>query len=1010
MVVTDLLEVLKKNDLTRAVPPAELEELASRLTVEVFQLGESVVRRGERGDAFYIVYSGRARVVDDSVKEKPVTLAVLTAGDGFGERALFRDEPRGHTVRAAGTLTVLKLQADAFRALVAAHPELTGTLETRIRQQTEFNFLKQLGILAHLSPAKTQELLGQLERRELQDGELLFQEGEPGDSAFLVREGRIQILKQDGLTSRQVSVLSAGALLGEISLLYGAPRAASARAEGPATVLRMSAALLEQYVATEDTKALILQQATNRLQQNDTLLMQEPAAAEPEAERPGLHSRPAVLGHGLLARTLPVVVADVPALAGLACLAMIDAAHRRTPPSDREVDRRLTQPSQATLLSLARDAEQRGYFTRLLKLSLAELSDVPLPCLAERNDGSCVIVFKVDARQVAVAHPLTGLERLSAAEFAAAWNGRLLTVTPAPVFAESGGRLASIFRQMAAMARPYRDGIAAVAAITLMTQVFGLAGPLFTQVIVDKVLVSGDRSLLHLLLVGSLVVTAFQLGAGTLREYLVAHLVRRLNGLMQLRFFHHILALPQKTIVRWTVGDLLLRFGENEKLLALVSQSGLKIVLDSTTIVMYAFILLAQNATLAGVAIVFLLGFVALMLFSSPRLRAGDRLVFASAQATQSHLIETVTGIQTVKSLAAEGTTFTRGYGLITDQQVRERRFAGLTFNISLISTALNQSASVVILGFGAVLTLKGELTTGELVAFNGIFAAMVAPVMGLVKVWDELQEVRVSFERTGEILREPAEREPADAVAPLLQGHVVFRNVSFRYGEEGENVLSDVSFEAFPGQKVALVGRSGSGKTTLASLLIDLYQPTEGAIVVDQVDIRQMSKTALRRQVGVVEQAPFLFSGTIRENIARSDPGADLERIVAASTIAGAHAFVSQLPLGYDTPIGERGTSLSGGQRQRLVIARAILGNPRILILDEATSALDTESEHLIQKNLDSVMKGRTSFVIAHRLSTVRNADLILVMDKGRLVESGTHAELMERHGLYHYLNASAA
>jgi ATP-binding cassette subfamily B protein len=290
------------------------------------------------------------------------------------------------------------------------------------------------------------------------------------------------------------------------------------------------------------------------------------------------------------------------------------------------------------------------------------------------------------------------------------------------------------------------------------------------------------------------------------------------------------------------------------------------------------------------------------------------------------------------------------------------------------------------------------------------LLGQIITPFQRLTVLWNQLQEVVIAVERINDVLdAEPEEdlQHQARQSLPEVRGHIRFENVTFRYHPESDtNVLENLSFEVNPGQMVALVGRSGSGKTTISKLVLGLYPPTDGKVLVDGQDITSISLRSLRQQVGVVDQDTFLFGSTIRENISLAHPGATLSEVIEAGKLAGADEFIKKLPMGYETQIGEGGGLLSGGQRQRIAIARALLGNPKLLILDEATSHLDTESERIIQRNLNTILKGRTTLVIAHRLSTVRNADLILVLDRGVLIESGNHSELMAKRGHYFYLN----
>ncbi|MDB9378249.1 peptidase domain-containing ABC transporter, partial [Nodularia sphaerocarpa] len=399
-----------------------------------------------------------------------------------------------------------------------------------------------------------------------------------------------------------------------------------------------------------------------------------------------------------------------------------------------------------------------------------------------------------------------------------------------------------------------------------------------------------------------------------------------------------------------------------------------------------------------------------LAIVATPFFRRINREAFNAAANENSYLIQSLTGISSIRSMAIEQTVRWHWEELLNN--VIKKTFAGqiISNKMQLFSSSIETLVTTGLLWFGAWLVIQNELTIGQLVAFNMLLGNIIRPFQRLVVLWNQFQEVVISTERINDVLSaEPEEDlhyQPRQFL-PRLEGHIKFENVTFRYHPESDiNVLENLSFEILPEQTVAVVGRSGSGKTTLAKMILGLYLPTDGKVLIDAQDVTSISLRSLRSQIGVVDQDTFLFGGTIRENISIAHPEATLEEIIEAASLAGADEFIKLMPTGYETQIGEGGGMLSGGQRQRIAIARALLGNPRLLLLDEATSHLDSESERIIQNNLKTILKGRTSLIIAHRLSTVRNADLILVLDRGLLVESGTHDELIAKKGHYFYLN----
>ncbi|NET51517.1 MAG: peptidase domain-containing ABC transporter, partial [Merismopedia sp. SIO2A8] len=492
------------------------------------------------------------------------------------------------------------------------------------------------------------------------------------------------------------------------------------------------------------------------------------------------------------------------------------------------------------------------------------------------------------------------------------------------------------------------------------------------------------------------------------RQYLLSYVSNRFDLTLISGFIRHTIALPLKFFESRRVGDIITRVQENQKIQKFLVDRVVLAWLDVVTGVVYLGLMAYYNWQLTILVLCLIPPIVILALGATPFLRRITRDIFKQAADQNSSLVELISGVEAIKSAAVERDVRWRWEEKLTRQLNAQFRGAKLGIGLESANGLVQVVGSTALLWFGASLVIQDQLTIGQFVAFNMMMGYVISPIVSLANLWDELQEVTVAVERLNDVFEATPEESPLAPMLmlPPLTGHVILENITFRYDQEGDrNTLQNIALDIPSGTTLAIVGRSGSGKTTLIKLLQGLYHPNSGRVLMDSHDIRHVSPPSLRQQIGVVPQDCFLFSGTILENITLYRPNCSLEEVVEAAKLAEAHAFIQALPLGYNTKVGERGSTLSGGQRQRIAIARALVGKPPILILDEATSSLDTESERRFQRNLKQLSRNRTTFIIAHRLSTVREADQIVVLDRGIIAELGTHVELMNRKGLYYHL-----
>jgi len=640
-------------------------------------------------------------------------------------------------------------------------------------------------------------------------------------------------------------------------------------------------------------------------------------------------------------------------------------------------------------------AKSLGLKAKITEQDIDRLKMAALPALVIRNDGKHFILAKVVEDKVLIHDLEEGRPKsLSVEEFQAVYQGRLFVVASR---ASVLGQLAKFdFTWFIPAVIKYRKLLLEVLAISFFIQMFALITPLFFQVVMDKVLVHRGFTTLDVIAIGLLCITLFEITLSALRNYIFSHTTSRIDVELGARLFRHILALPLAYFEARRVGDTVARVRELENIRNFLTGSALTSVLD----LFFAFIFIAVMFFYSGwltLIVVISLPIYAIWSASiTPTLRNRLNDKFAKGAENQSFLVETISGMGTIKALAVDPQMTRRWDNQLAAYIASSFRVTRLA-NIGQHGIQLVQKLVIVAtMWWGAKLVIAGEMSVGQLIAFNMLAGQVAAPIVRLAQLWQEFQQVGISIERLGDVLNTRTELNNSRLALPPIQGDISFEGVVFRYRPDTAEVLKGINLEIQAGEIIGIVGRSGSGKSTIAKLAQRLYVPERGRVLVDGNDLALADPAWLRRQIGVVLQENLLFNSSVRDNIAITDPGMPLERVMHAAQMAGAHEFIMELPEGYDTIVGEHGASLSGGQRQRVAIARALVCDPRILIFDEATSALDYESERAVMANMRSICRGRTVIIIAHRLSTVRMANKIIVIEKGQIVEEGTPEALL--------------
>lgn len=656
---------------------------------------------------------------------------------------------------------------------------------------------------------------------------------------------------------------------------------------------------------------------------------------------------------------------------------------------------------------LQKIAKKHRIRSNLVRPTVEELREVNYPVIAKLTDGSYVPVGSINdevalvidpKQQKAVAIPIK--------TFLEIWTNDFL-VFSASFSWDYFKKRYNIDWFMQVMIR-YKKPLSEVLAGSFFLQLMGIGMPLITQVIIDKVIGNNGMSTLTVIGCSMIVFFFMQSLLSFLKTYLLNHTTNKLDAILGTRMFRHLVALPLPYYESRRVGDTVLRVNAVSRIREFFTGQGLTTILDVFFSFIFVAFMLWYSVPLTLISLSIIPLYIVQNIWAVPIMRKKVSEVWSTKAANNAFQIESITNIETIKALAVEPQFVNRWENLVA-RNIR-KNFENSKFNlvVNSFTNLIQGTISMAILWYGGHMVMDGYFTLGQLIAFQMISKQAMDPITKLFTMWPHLQLIALALERVGDILNAPIEpviNEIGKRGENRIDGAIEFNDVSFRYRVDLPLVLKNINLQVAPGEKVGIVGRSGSGKSTLTSLVQNLYLPESGKITVGGIRTTEANLGWLRDQIGVVMQENYLFNSSVRDNIAIGRPTASMDEIIRAARLAGAHDFILELKEGYDTKVGERGDALSGGQRQRIAIARALLANPPILIFDEATSALDYESERIIMNNMNAIGQNRTMLIIAHRLSAVRRCNKIIVVDKGQIVESGSHDQLMELGGLYKYL-----
>lgn len=955
--------------------PTVFERVVNLIEPLRYRMGQAILVKDNLPARIAILFEGKARLLGYAPSiEAPQTLSRLEPGAIIGATSIIRNVPC-ETVISSGESVCLTLKVSDFIELLNKQPDIATIFRNSINLIEIFDLigaeLNRRGKVVHDLKELATKAIHHATILNLPNGKTPLSQIDPNLLWFVSSEGSNYPVGSVINPSSGNDIQSTGK---GVRLIGFADHTLS----------------FEQPTTTD-----ILEITTTNSNPWESVPFAPEKPLAPEQQESKQTKYPYIHGRG-------------PIDATLACFQMLSQYWNTPWKRDvikRALDSNFQRTGKISIELCGAIAELMGFKSQLVEIPAVAISKLPTPVLLPWQD-SFVILYHATEKELVLAIPEQGIVRKKPEAFIDVWgeDGQVLLIQSTPETPKKRFNLSWFLPAI----KKHKTVLIEVFVASLFVQLLGLSNPLVTQVIIDKVIIQNGVNTLNVL---GFVLIAMAIIEGIitwLRTNLFVDTTNRIDLSLGSEVIDHLLRLPLRYFEKRPVGEISSRINELENIRSFLTGTALTVVLDAIFSVIYIVVMIFYSWLLTIVALATVPLFALLTFIFAPIIRSQTRTKAERNAETQSYLVEVVSGIQTVKAQNIE-------LNSRWQWQKRYGKYISASFDNVLtsntagsLSNFLNKLSSLLLLWVGAYLVLQQEITLGELIAFRIIAGYVTSPLLRLIQLWQNFQETALSLERLADILDTPQESELAgrnNIPMPAIHGQIKYENVTFSFAKSPNPQLNSVSIEIPKGSFVGVVGQSGAGKSTLTKLIPRLYELDAGRILIDGYDISKVELYSLRQQIGMVLQDTLLFDTTVQENIALTMPDATPEEIVEAAKIACAHDFIMNLPNGYNTRVGERGAALSGGQRQRMAIARTVLQNPPLLIMDEATSALDYATERQVCSNLQAVFKGRTVLFITHRLATIKNADIILMMSQGKVAEQGTHAELMAMKGLYYCL-----